>query len=55
MIKAGETKTVTFTINAETLQFYTANKEWEVEPGAFEVWVGGSSVAELKQSFSVVE
>ncbi|SDH76262.1 beta-glucosidase BglX [Winogradskyella thalassocola] len=55
MIKAGETKTVTFKINAETLQFYTANKKWEVEPGAFEVWVGGSSLAELKQSFSVVE
>lgn len=55
MIKAGETKTVTFTINAEMLQFYTINKKWEVEPGAFQIWVGGSSVATLRKDFNVVE
>ena len=54
-IKSGETKTVSFTINSETLQFYTVNKKWEVEPGDFNVWVGGDSTAPLKASFTVLE
>ncbi|MCF7559196.1 beta-glucosidase BglX [Sabulilitoribacter multivorans] len=55
MIKAGETKIVNFTINSEKLQFYTVNKKWEVEPGDFNVWVGGNSEASLKGVFRVVE
>ena len=55
MIKAGETKTVQFTINAEMLQFYTVNKKWEVEPGDFNVWIGGDSRTSLKQLFTVSE
>lgn len=54
-LKAGESKTVTFTIDADILQFYTANHQWEVEPGEFNVWIGGDSMATLKESFSVVE
>jgi len=53
MLDAGETKTVTFTINAKTLQFYTANKIWEVEPGKFNVWVGGNSLTTLQTAFTV--
>ena len=55
MIKAGETKTIIFTINSEILQFYTANKKWEVEPGDFNIWIGGDSKASLKESFTVIE
>ncbi|MFD2916911.1 beta-glucosidase BglX [Psychroserpens luteus] len=55
MLKAGESKNVMFTIDSEILQFYTANKKWEVEPGKFNVWIGGSSEAELKTSFNVEE
>lgn len=55
MIKAGETKTIQFTINAEMLQFYTVNKKWEVEPGDFNLWVGGDSKAALKATFMVSE
>jgi beta-glucosidase len=54
MLKAGETKKVTFVINAKTLEFYTANKKWEVEPGKFNVWVGGDSLAPLKATFNVI-
>ncbi len=54
-LKASKTKTVTFTINNETLQFYTINKKWEVEPGNFNVWVGGDSNTTLKASFTVTE
>jgi beta-glucosidase len=52
-LKTGETKTITFTINSETLQFYTVNRKWEVEPGDFDMWVGGDSNATLKTSFTV--
>ncbi|WP_445738130.1 beta-glucosidase BglX [Mariniflexile sp.] len=55
MIKAGETKTIYFAVNADMLQFYTINKKWEVELGDFNVWVGGDSNAPLKASFSVTE
>lgn len=54
-LKVGETKTVTFTLDKETLQFYTPNNKWEVEPGDFDLWVGGDSNAPLKTSFKVVE
>lgn len=55
MLKPGETKKVAFLINAETLQFYTANKKWEVESGEFDIWIGGSSETNLKKRFLVAE
>lgn len=48
-LKAGETKTVHFTIDKEVLQFYTINRKWEVEPGEFLLFVGGNSSTEMKQ------
>lgn len=51
-IKAGQTKTVTFTIDEKTILFYTANNKWEAEPGDFTVFVGGSSVTALEAPFS---
>ncbi|QCX36900.1 beta-glucosidase BglX [Aureibaculum algae] len=53
MLKAGESKVISFTINTETLQFYTAKNKWEVEPGDFNVWVGGSSTTKNKAEFVV--
>ncbi|WP_299898229.1 beta-glucosidase BglX [uncultured Aquimarina sp.] len=47
-----ESKTVTFTIDEKTIQFYTANKKWEAEPGDFKVFIGGSSKTELESNFS---
>jgi beta-glucosidase len=49
----GETKTVTFEINEEMLQFYTANEKWESEAGEFEVMVGGNSRDLQKVKFSL--
>ncbi|MFL9843744.1 beta-glucosidase BglX [Flavobacterium rhizosphaerae] len=51
-IKAGETKTITFTISEKDIAFYTANKIWEAEPGEFDVFVGGSSQTVLESSFT---
>jgi len=51
-IKAGETKTVTFTIDSKTIEFYTANNKWEAEPGDFKVFIGGSSDTKMEAPFS---
>ena len=51
-LKAGETKTITFTIDEKAIAFYSANKKWEAEPGDFKVYVGGSSTATLEGNFT---
>ena len=42
-LKAGETKTVSFTIDAEILAFYDINMTYCVEPGEFIIMTGSSS------------
>ena len=54
-LKAGEKKTIEFTITPDKLAFYDLNMKSVVEPGAFEVLVGGSSRDEdlQKATFNV--
>lgn len=54
-LKAGEKKTIEFTITPDKLAFYDLNMKSIVEPGAFEVLVGGSSRDEdlQKATFNV--
>lgn len=49
--KANETKTVTFTIDEKTIEYFTANSKWEAEAGDFKVFVGGSSDKTLEENF----
>ena len=42
-LKAGETKTVEFTLGAESLAFYDINMNYVVEPGTFTIMTGSSS------------
>lgn len=51
-IKAGQTKTVTFTIDEKLIEFYTDNKKFEAEAGDFNVFIGGDSNAAIKGSFT---
>lgn len=51
MIKKGESKTVTITLRPGDIKFYNSNLDFVAEPGDFEVYVGGNSDAELKESF----
>lgn len=53
-LKKGETKTVTFLITADKLQFYDIEMNRVVESGDFEVMVGGSSVSTLNKVFEVL-
>ena len=42
-LKAGETKKVNFSLNAESLAFYDINMNYCVEPGIFTIMTGSSS------------
>ena len=50
-IKAGETKTIDFTITTDMLKFYDVNMNYVAEPGEFKVYVGRDSKASLCESF----
>ena len=48
----GAQETVSFTLDREALQFWSpVTQAWGVEPGAFDVWVGGSSTAKEHTEF----
>ena len=55
LLKAGESRTVSFTISTNDLAFYTRNMDFKAEPGDFEVYVGGDSNASLKGTFKIAE
>jgi beta-glucosidase len=42
-LKAGETRTVSFTITPEDLKFYNYDLNFDWEPGDFEIMIGGNS------------
>ena len=46
-----ETKTIEFTLTENELGFYTYKGEFVVEPGEFNVYVGGSSHTTLSGEF----
>ncbi|WP_026704744.1 glycoside hydrolase family 3 N-terminal domain-containing protein [Flavobacterium soli] len=54
-LKKGEKKTVTFEISSEDLKFYNIDMNNVAEAGDFEVFIGGSSNAELKEKFELVD
>ena len=53
-LKPGETTTLRFPLGKDELQFWSPQaKRWLVEPGVLDVWVGGSSAAELHTELTV--
>ncbi len=54
-LQPGASKKVSFTIDANLLEFYTANKKFESESGDFKVFIGGSSQTVLEAGFSLIE
>lgn len=53
MLKAGEKKTVTFTLHTKDLSFYKGDLSFGYEPGTFHVFVGGNSRDVKQAEFSV--
>ena len=53
-LKAGESKTATFTINKQSLSFFNSQLKWVAEPGDFDLMIGASSNdIRLKDSFQL--
>lgn len=53
-LKKGEEREVSFTLKPTDLAFWRADMTYGIEPGEFEVYVGGDSDAELKGTFELV-
>jgi beta-glucosidase len=55
LLQPGETQHVEFKLHFDDLAFYNVDVQRVVEPGSFDVYVGGSSQAEKAGSFTVLE
>ena len=54
-VEPGQTIHVDFVLRPEDLAFYGRNMQLITEPGEFHAWIGGSSEAELKTDFRIVD
>ena len=54
-LKAGESKTVTFTLPVSDLAFWRYDMTYGVEPGDFKLWVGTNSAEGLSADFTVID
>jgi len=56
MLKSGESRTITFTIDKDKLSFYNNDLQWITEPGEFNLMIGSASDAiRLEQKFTLVK
>lgn len=51
LLPPGQGREVVFTLSAAELGFYDGNGDFIVEPGVFDVYVGGSSAADMTGTF----
>lgn len=54
-VKAGETKTVRFKLEARTLGAHDDAGRYQLDPGLIEVYLGGSSLAQAKTQFEITK
>jgi beta-glucosidase len=54
-LRAGESKSVTFSISEEDLKFYDINMNYVSEPGDFKVFVGGDSEQVVEENFKLIK
>ena len=52
-LEPGESKEIIFEITPETLAFYSANKQWEAEPGSFSLFIGTNSATTRSVDFKL--
>ena len=53
-VEPGQTVTVDFELHTDDLAFFGRDNRLMVEPGEFQVWIGGSSDTELRDEFRIV-
>lgn len=54
LLKPGESREITFTLDARDLSFFNDNLELVAEPGTFHLYIGGNSQATQKASFTLL-
>ena len=54
-LKAGESKTVSFTISVNDLKFYNSDLKYVAEPGDFKVFIGGNSRDVKEAGFKLLQ
>lgn len=54
-LKAGESKTVSFTITVNDLKFYNSELKYVAEPGDFKLFIGGNSRDVKEADFKLVQ
>ncbi len=52
-VEPGQTRTVSFELHTDDLAFFGRDMRLITEPGAFHVWIGGSSATQLRTDFSI--
>ncbi len=52
-LQPGERKNIIFELPVNRLAYYYPGKGWQVEPGQFDIWVGGDSRAALKGTVQI--
>jgi beta-glucosidase len=53
-LRPGERRTLSFTLDESSVKYWNAAvKDWVVDPGTFDVWVGSSSNADAHATFTV--
>ncbi len=55
LLSEGQKVTVTFEIPVSELGFYGTDLKYVVEPGEFQLWIGGDSTGGLTSNFSVIK
>jgi beta-glucosidase len=55
LLQPGQTQHIDFKLHYDDLAFYNADIKRVVEPGTFDVFVGGSSQADKAGSFTVLQ
>ncbi len=54
-VEPGQTINVDFELHTDDLAFYGRDNQLVIEPGDFNVWIGGSSETELRTEFRIVD
>ena len=50
----GESRQVSFTLDESNLHYWSAaERDWAIDPGLFDLWIGNSSQADLHTTFTV--
>jgi beta-glucosidase len=54
-LKPKETTTVSFDLSTDALGFHNSAMQYIVEPGKFNLWIGGDSQADLMTEFEIIK